>query len=182
MSIQAGIQELLRRLTTLEAWRKQAPSFGWGYVVQTDPLQVRREFDDDPLPGKPGSAGGTHTVGDRVLLLEQGSRVTVMTSKPPTLTQSGIGKIAGTNAANIVGSVVFPKQFDSIPVIHVDYIGSRASGNFNPEELVDFAPPVIGKGYAPSKSGLSVAIHRTDGANFTTGWDHYYAWTAIAPT
>lgn len=95
-----------------------------------------------------------------------------------TITQIGIGKVAGAAAAQVTASVTFPVSFASIPVITGGYVGVRTTGAFNPASLADFAPNVIGKVYGASTTGLTVLIHRTDGSNLTTGWDFYYSWTA----
>lgn len=100
-------------------------------------------------------------------------------SEVRTITQHGIGKIAGVAAGSITEAVSFPRPFASIPVTHVDYIGGKATpAAFDPAGLIDIAPPTFGKGISPSTSGLTVIIRRADGANMSVGYDYYYSVTA----
>lgn len=95
------------------------------------------------------------------------------------VTQYGIGFIVPASAASAVTkSVTFPQPFAAIPVVHVDYLGSKGSSTFDPSGLVDNAPPTLARGYTPSNTGFTAMIRRTDSAGITAGWGHYYAWSA----
>ena len=96
-----------------------------------------------------------------------------------TITQIGIGMIAGAATTAISKAVVFPVAFASTPVVHVEHIGVRLTGAFNPAGLTDQTIRNDGRGSAPSTTGLTVTIHRTDELALSASYDYYYSWIAI---
>jgi hypothetical protein len=95
------------------------------------------------------------------------------------LIQQGIGRIAGANAASVSEAVTFPVAFAAVPMVVCQHIGGRTTGAFNTTGLIEIAVPVMGQPVVPSTTGFTAKIHRTDGANLSTGFDMYYSWLAI---
>ncbi|WP_193510492.1 hypothetical protein [Cryobacterium sp. BB736] len=170
--------------TQFKNWADKADTYHWDVTVATDSERnalaapVRRNGLRCYVTGTGilwvYNNGWSPLVGVSHLQLD------TTNSQPKLTTQHGIGRVASVAAAQVTKTVTFPVAFTSTPVIHVDYIGGRsgAVAPFNPASLIDVAPPLVGKGFGPSTTGLTVLMHRTDGANLPPDWSLYYSWSA----
>lgn len=107
--------------------------------------------------------------------------VGAVTTQERVVTQHVFGSIPATAVPSISETASFPLPFASVPITHVDYIGGRNEAAGAPvvvTGLVDVAPTTMGKGVAPTLTGVTVVINRSDGANLSNGWNYYYAITA----
>lgn len=92
-------------------------------------------------------------------------------------TQAGIGKITGNNTATISEVVTFPVPFKTgtIPMVIVNYMGSRTAGAFNAAGLSSGV--AAAQGVIVSASQFTALINA--GGSLPNTLDFYYSWIAI---
>ena len=81
--------EILTRMSALAAKLAGKPEFRWGVVTAVSPLRVRLELETDPLAGSPDVTVPSLLVGERVLVMVQNRRATVVARGGDTVRRSG---------------------------------------------------------------------------------------------
>ena len=72
------LRPVLDQLEKIWARLDRVPVISWATVTQTDPLRIRLDGDDDPLPFTPSSPIAGLSVGSRVVCVEQHRRVIIL--------------------------------------------------------------------------------------------------------
>lgn len=115
--------------------------------------------------------------GDEIAEAMQGwTNLDGLMNSPFFLLQWGIGKITGTGVATIFEDVAFPVAFGALPVVIVQYRGSRAAAAFNPDGLADVSTAPSGAALLVNTSSFRARL--TLNPSFGTQ-DYYYQWFAI---
>lgn len=90
--------------------------------------------------------------------------------------QAGIGKVTGTGTASISEAVVFPSAFATVPAVVLSYMGTRATGAYNPTGLTG-SNTGVGASQGGSTTGFNAAL--TGVGTYAATNDYYYSWVAV---
>lgn len=99
--------------------------------------------------------------------------------KVRTVRKIGFGKITGTGTSAMAETVTFPGGgFASIPVINVNFMGTRAAGAFNNVGLNAASVPATAAQVGTTTT-FQAYFFGAGGTNFSASLDWYYSWEAI---
>lgn len=96
--------EILTRMSALAAKLAGKPEFRWGVVTAVNPLRVRLELEADPLAGSPEVTVPSLLVGERVLVMFQNRRATVVARGGDQVRRTGRLNNVPTGALSQIGT------------------------------------------------------------------------------